>query len=339
MKIERLLIVFLAAAVALASCKKDDDEASMTFGGSLAFDVPEYLAQNQTLTFTPGKISRSSDDKDLPEVNMYYKFTLGDQTDSIFNIDLSKQYKFSTIISAGAIGRYTLSVYAYAEHYSMSYYSTNIVVVDPVLNGRSLNGLDIDKDTPSFTDADGTKYYTVEICGKTWMKQNYAGSGYGVPYKSSPVLNAFVGKYYSWDEAQKACPEGWHLSTPEEWHELAKAYSSDPECPMDGDYQGMAGKLMVNARLNGESLWEYWPGVTITNASGLSALPAGYANRSNVLRNKDFVDLGRYAAFWTSGEHGDSGDYRYIISDEYDDVKQGMADKDNFLASVRCVKD
>jgi uncharacterized protein (TIGR02145 family) len=84
-------------------------------------------------------------------------------------------------------------------------------------------------------------------------------------------------------------------------------------------------------------MWQYWPAVgNITNKSGFSAIPAGFAN----LESNIFSGQYEYATFWTATEvEGNSKEayYRYIICDE-PDVFTGKGNKQSFGASVRCIK-
>ena len=94
---------------------------------------------------------------------------------------------------------------------------------------------------------------------------------------------------------------------------------------------------MVDARFLGTRMWEYWPQVKITNKSGFSVLPVGYANDSG--SSPKFTGLNSYAMLWTSTS--DSEDYgfcRYIYVKQ-NDVLVGARDKKSFRASVRCIKD
>lgn len=77
----------------------------------------------------------------------------------------------------------------------------------------------------SMTDKrDGQVYKTVEIAGKTWMAENLRFSFndesknqcYAYDDEDGTQCRLF-GQLYTHQAALSACPEGWHLSTLEEW--------------------------------------------------------------------------------------------------------------------------
>jgi len=55
---------------------------------------------------------------------------------------------------------------------------------------------------------DGKRYRTVRMNSQIWLAENlnYGDNGYG--------------RVYNWADAKTACPEGWHLPSFREWHEL-----------------------------------------------------------------------------------------------------------------------
>lgn len=77
----------------------------------------------------------------------------------------------------------------------------------------------------SITDSrDGQVYQLMQVGSQTWIKENIR---YMPPEVTTSVLQSRkvnYGSYYSWDEAQKACPDGFHLPTLGEWLERINTY-------------------------------------------------------------------------------------------------------------------
>jgi uncharacterized protein (TIGR02145 family) len=125
---------------------------------------------------------------------------------------------------------------------------------------------------------------------------------------------------YNWATAMKACPNGWHLPSQEEWDSL------------DFGNSETAGK-----KLKAVSGWADHEGKSGNGIDmfGFSALPGGYGRSDG-----SFGDVSHLGRWWSSSrsEYDSNDAYsRYIgyISDGayWVDIGKGH------LPSVRCVKD
>ena len=118
---------------------------------------------------------------------------------------------------------------------------------------------------------------------------------------------------------QGICPEGWHLPTADDWRDLTTTAKSE-----FGD---------DNGSLRAVGQWEntiFGDNVTATNASGFSALPAGYHAKTGECDGE-----GTKAYFW--GEDN-MNHYAWILSNQYDMEKESMQ-RGYYAYAVRCVKD
>ena len=310
-----ILIFAIAASICIISCKKDDDTTTTPLlSGALSFSVPEYVLPNTTLTLTPSGVTHP-DDKGI---GYFWKVTptkpKADTTRYENGLDKNGNpsdgsFKFTF---TDTLQTCTISGYAFAEGYAYSSKSVDCTVVKGGIDGSITNlGL---ADKPSIT-VDGIVYPYVTIAGLDWICRNIADNSVGAAYKSCDVMSDVFGRYYSFEEAQTICPEEWTVA--------AEAYDNK------------LASLMGNAYFNGELMWEYWPAVgDITNASGLSLIPAGYYS------NSQFNGLNKYATFWTADAVEDEEGmayYRYVICDQ-PEFLLGKGDIKTFGANVRCVR-
>ena len=181
----------------------------------------------------------------------------------------------------------------------------------------------------TLTDSrDGKNYKTVKIGSLTWMAENlnYDNSATATGsidssfcYDGIPANCEKYGRLYQEYAATAVCPEGWRLPTADDWRDLVNTAKSE-----FGDNNG-------SLRAVGE--WEntiFGDNVTATNASGFSALPAGYRAKTGECDGE-----GTKAYFW--GEDN-MNHYAWILSNQYDMEKESMQ-RGYYAYAVRCVKD
>ncbi len=341
------LLLIAGSILALSSCKKDEDTESIpSLGGTLTFQVDAFVAPNTVVTMSPKGLYHPKD----KGIGYYWKVTPDmDKADTTRletglapdgkESDGSFTYKFRD-----SLATYTVTCYGFAKGYSGGSSSVYVNVVKPGLDS-SLTKTGINSEDAKVT-VDGIDYYYVSHNGLDWMRNNLANPAFGAPYASSEVMSNVLGRFYSYTEASKACPEGWRLPSDKEWTELAAALNKKEAAAEHTTITDIAADLMADAQFNLQKMWEYWPEVgDIKNTGKLAVIPSGYANLGEAVDGEypmaSFTGIYEYAAFWTNdtvdGEDG-MAYYRYLICDQ-PDMYAGKGDVNTFGASVRCVRE
>ena len=218
---------------------------------------------------------------------------------------------------------------------------------------------------PTVTDYDGNVYNTVQIGTQCWMKENLKTSHYAdgtyipvadtishsISYRYFPEDDSSnvstYGCLYNWaavmngnsastavpSNVQGVCPTGWHVPSAAEWIVMQDYVGAQNDCQC-----GHRSDLIAKA-LSSTTAWEsstiycspgYLP--MYNNASGFSALPAGYYYGGG------YSVLGREAWFWSTDEVGVNGAaYRNIQNYLANFQEAGISNY--FGLSVRCLKD
>lgn len=308
------LSIYLASAICLlvaVSCKDKEEEKTYSLSGFQIEGVVAYIAAGESQQITPNFSSLRSSASEMPEkIGLYYQVNTAKRDTVSRDIKTNPVKSFS--YKADTLGNYTITCYAFdasGKQYSSSA-SASFRAIDP---GKALTGIE-------GTAPAGKKYIEKTIGGQTWMAQNLYETPAGLPYESCEVLNPIFGRFYTYEEALTACPDGWHLPTQAEWDALGTE----------------AGPLMADALFLNGQLWTYTKEVSITNALGFNAIPAGYIDRSYIVN----VNSGakEYAMFWTAdAKDADLAYYRYIFGTN-PTVQKGEGSRKTLALSVRCVK-
>ena len=343
------IIMTAVIIIAAAACKKDDESSIIYVDGKLKFHLPEFISPNSTITMTPTGLTHP----DGGEIGYCWKVTPSSVTQydtTRFWNGLNKHGEVSdgsyTFTCPDTLCTFTIYCIAFSEGYSSSSLSLDVTSVDPGIN-KSITDA-------GFTVTDDRKYYVnnvpyfyTSIAGLDWFRQNLWNTETGIPFRNGEPMDGVFGSYYSYEDALKACPEGWRLPTDQEWTAMAKEVLGTENADYTHkEIPGIANKLMANAYFNGIKLWDYWPEVgKITNESELSMLPTGYANLGTETSEgkypyAKFSGDYEYAVFWTADMAEEEGMayYRYIYCKQ-PDMMIGKGDIKTFGASVRCVRD
>lgn len=336
MNFKKYMALILAATALLAGCK-DEEETTPTLSGSVTFDyLPAYVKMGDSFEISVSGVykgnGKSASDS-LVGYRVYDPIRAVYDTLRHENENVPATGTFT--ISKDTTGTFTLSVYAFAKGYYGASQTCTFTVVNPSLDTLkgSITGHPLGYDaTTSFVDArDLSLYYASSLSTGGWMLQNLAWSGAGYPFYDCEAMSYISGRYYNWDEAMIACPEGWKLPSDADFVALAGSGAAGETI------SGAAGRLKCDASFNGVHLWTYQNyRITLTNETLFTALPWGYLTVSAGAHS--FTSPGESAVFWTCDQHdADTAFARYIKLESNDILVQAM-DKKSFYASVRCIK-
>ena len=328
------LFIFVAAALfAAVSCKDDDDDTpSLPYLQGLYFDCPDYVSPGQAVTFVPEGV-------ETPEgVEVSYTWKVTPTMSEYKTADVYVHWFSDTLKT------YKVNATASAEGYNSASYSREVMVVKGGIDG-SVTETGIKASDPKVT-VDGIDYYYAKVGDLYWFRNNLANTASGTPYVNEDVTSDVFGRFYNYNEALAACPEGWRLPAEDDWMDLLEAVGS-PATKKYSAAEDVASKLFVNASFNSVQILSYWPEVgDITNSAKVSLLPFGYANLGN--RNAEgkypdasFDGIFEYAVYWTADKVEDEAGmayYRYLLGNQ-PEMYVGKGDVNTFGASVRCVRD
>ncbi len=170
-----------------------------------------------------------------------------------------------------------------------------------------------------FTDErDGNIYNTVKIGNQIWMAENLRFMPDS--FRVTSFKSETYGHFYDQQTASCACPNGWHLSTKEEWDTLIAL-------------AGGAERAALN--LKSTDFWLYpenFPKSEPTDSLGFRVLPAGFP---------PYFKNG-HTMFWTSSQL--YAGYIWVVTFTYYHKEVLLKTTINYEGlnrghSVRCVKD
>lgn len=184
----------------------------------------------------------------------------------------------------------------------------------------------------TFVDERDKKTYRFVTIGKlVWMAENL---NYKIEdswcYDDKKANCKKFGRLYNYDAAMKACPDGWHLPSLNEWKNLFSVV----EGKRIDDLGIYIMKSKVAKKLKSTNGWDDgWDdnGKRSGNgvdAYGFAALPAGIRTIHD-----DFNSLGEYAFFWTSTEYHTAYDPKYTQLDDTEGLSK-HADRVSFANNI-----
>lgn len=174
----------------------------------------------------------------------------------------------------------------------------------------------------SFTDPrDGQSYDIVQIGSQTWMAENlnYEAEGSACPEGDNRNCSKY-GRLYTWEVAQKVCPEGWRLPDRADFEQLIAS---------------AGGMDFAGEKLKSTSGW--FKKGNGSDEFSFNALPAGYRLGGSESAPGKFDGIGGYAHLWTASETPDGLAHYLLLDFSTKAAKLSAFGKDE-ARSVRCVK-
>jgi len=245
-----------------------------------------------------------------------------------------------------------------SEHITQSLNASQTISLNFAIDGQPCPG------TPTVIDIDSNIYNTVQIGNQCWMKENLRTMRYAdgtniplgtsaststiTPYRYNPNNDASIvptyGYLYNWaavmhgassssanpSGVQGICPNGWHVPSYAEWTQLTDYVGSLPQyqCDNNGNYIAKALASTTGWDSSTETC-EVGNNPGTNNATGFSALPAGYLY---------YITYGNTALFWSATECDGSSVYFRAIHSYFATVGGSNYIK-NGGTSVRCLRD
>lgn len=180
---------------------------------------------------------------------------------------------------------------------------------------------------------DGKTYKTIKIGNQIWMAENLAfkTDTTCLAYDNDEDKAKIYGYFYTWENALKVCPSGWHLPDSTEWKKLI-------------DYAGGDSLSFIKLREPGNTYWKLSYN-NETNSTGFSALPGGMLSVPDSFfdRKRSFRSIGMEAYWWSTSMDKDPAymlnAYAFRFSYYFKDELLILTSKNSQRFSVRCIKD
>jgi len=300
-----IAIVFIA----LFSCKKSEYEVP-----ALKTDSITYITHNTALVYAHIIDDGGSSPTKFGAILSPIQLPVNERQVSVINANLN-----SFVVPLTGLSPST-------EYYIKTYSESSSGI------GYSSELTFITKSVSTFIDnRDGNAYTMIQLGDQFWMGENLR---YNIAEKSFLIessqfedINQF-GRLYLYEIAEKACPEGWHLPTDDEWKTLEQYLGMSEENIQATLIRGEKEGNML--KYPGRELW-YGGNEDANNVTGFSALPAG--NRND---NGEMVNQRDAAFFWSSSINNDQAWTRYLKGSQKG-IGRMLISK-NMALSIRCVK-
>jgi len=228
--------------------------------------------------------------------------------------------------------------------------------------------------TPILTDIDNNVYNTVKIGDQCWMKENLRttrfADGTSIPYSydfdettpyrcpadSNLEYVTTFGYLYNWKAAmrdeclsntnpsgvQGVCPDGWHLPSQAEWHQLIHYVKNQASYTQSSD-TNMIAKAMASQFGWVNSSYDLAVGNSpeANNQTGFTILPAGFYGIHTDVDSLYNFHFGKYTVLWSSSKKTEDRSHNCVLYVHADSSKiyDNLAGAGHAVyASVRCLR-
>jgi|GEM_PF-3055276 len=193
-------------------------------------------------------------------------------------------------------------------------------------NNSNINIMNASPNKGVFVDTrDSTNYKWVKIGKQVWIAENVKFND-----GTSPCINGCekCGRYYNYNDALYACPQGWHLPSDMDWMileiEVGMNESKASKFGWRGTHPGQAYDILLNG------------------SSGLNLRMCGYVFQKNFsMKDPKYSHnfYGKQAFYWTSTEDDFYGSNAIIrhLKDRASIEKKSVPKKTRY--PIRCIKD
>ncbi len=164
----------------------------------------------------------------------------------------------------------------------------------------------------------GQAYQVVQIGNQIWMAENLNyETANSWCYDDEPSNCATYGRLYTFDDANSACPSGWHLPSNDEWNTLVNCLGGVNEA-------GYKLKSTTSWNNNGNG----------SNTSGFSALAGGYRHYSGIA----FYNIGVNGRWWSNTPENNDKAWMIDLYNNNNHLVTQYADEIDYGYSIRCLK-
>lgn len=357
---KRILWIFIILVIiSTYSCKKDKVETPPTSIQIEKIDKITHLSAYCHFSIDDGinNLSTSLSNQNITDFGFCWSST--NQQPTINDNKTTSDNNNSQLQITGLQPNTTYYVRAFATNELGTGYSNSVSITTP--------------DTIFIDPRDGQSYKTVTIGNTVWMAENlkYLPSVVGCSVGSNSIPYYYVYEYfgtdveeakatprfepcgvlYNWiaacdgdttsnalNQIQGVCPDGWHLSSRNDWFyifDIITSFEMSGGGTSYGDWHAEEASTGGRLKEAGTVNW-FAPNTGATNEYGFTALPGGLCNTDENI----FQDKGMKGYYWSSQKYGDASISAYAVRFDHDsdNVTEGLANRKRGFC-VRCVMD